>query len=198
MSRLFLELHPEDLRGLLGTMTEAWLKAMVQAAGPEGRAAGPEGRTAASGRLRQAQAAREPQRLALVDQASRLSVCPGHKADVVPLLQAALPLLEPQRILEDREWARKLTALLNELAAGAEVPRDDPASGLPPPGALPPEAWNDLGLRLLATGPAPSGPSAARRRPWRTWPATGPWNWAPGTWTPSAARASPTSAGPRP
>ncbi len=34
MSRPFLEVHPDDLRPFLGTMTEAWLKAMVQVAGP--------------------------------------------------------------------------------------------------------------------------------------------------------------------
>ncbi len=196
MSRLFLELHPDDLRGLLATMTEAWLKAMVQSAGPAGMAeasshgaqgvakAGAqefldaaahfaEARAAyahvaranpvaellalgalSAGRLRQARAAREPQLKALVEQASRLAVTPGHKAEAVPLLQAALALLEPRRLLEDRGRAEKLSTLLQELSAGAEVAPDDPASVLPPAGALPPEAWNDLGLQLLAEHPA--------------------------------------------
>lgn len=33
-SRIFLELHPDDLRGLLSTMTEGWLKGMISIAGP--------------------------------------------------------------------------------------------------------------------------------------------------------------------
>lgn len=196
MSRPFLELHPDDLAALLGTMTEAWLKAMVQAVGPAGMAQASghcaqaiaaakaqsfveaashfaEARTTYShvaranpvaellalgalsaGRLLQARRARDPQLQELVDRASHLAVTPGHKAEALPLMKAALALLEPERILEDRPRAEKFKTLIRELESSAEVASDDPAAVLPPVGALPPETWDELGMQMLAEHPA--------------------------------------------
>lgn len=192
MARPFLEVHPDDLKKVLGIMTESWLKAMVQAAGPmkafpastacargvdaaihqryaeaaagfaEAQAiyadllrANPVAELLALGalaadKLAKAREAREPEIKALTEEASRLAVNPGRKAEAVPLLRKALALMDPKRFPEDRVRAAKFENLIQELTRGEDsTDPHDPGAPLPPEGSLTPAGWDELGMRLM-------------------------------------------------
>jgi tetratricopeptide (TPR) repeat protein len=197
VSRVFLELHPDDLARVLASATEGWLGGMALLAGPARMAQAGVGLRQAAAAAAQKQwleaaqhyrsvrelysdiprvnpmvemlalgarwAGRETVRIQIdeallenvVTRASGLMTTPGRKAEALPLLRQALTILDadPTRP-QNQERAERIRKLVAEVEATGDGRAEGPVSELPPPGALEPGAWDELGTRILAQHPA--------------------------------------------
>jgi len=72
----------------------------------------------------------------------------------MPIFRQALAVLaeDPDRS-QNRERAEKIRSVIAEFERTGEGALEGPESQLPPPGALSPEGWDDLGLQYLAQHP---------------------------------------------